>query len=83
MVCPPVRGDNPQAFTSGLSPVQADKLWYNYICEIFRLKIGVLWQVTFTLSNDCISGPRSEAFGSCSRIPSLWFNDKEMDIHMI
>ena len=30
MVCPPVRGDNPRALASGLSPVQADKPWYNY-----------------------------------------------------
>ena len=30
MVCPPVRGDNPRALASGLSPGQADKLWYNY-----------------------------------------------------
>ena len=29
MVCPPVQ-DNPQALASGLSAVQADKLWYNY-----------------------------------------------------
>ena len=26
IVCPPVRGDNPRALASGLSPVQADKL---------------------------------------------------------
>ena len=31
MVCPPVRGDNPRASASGLSPAQADKLWYNYL----------------------------------------------------
>ena len=30
MVCLPVRGDNPRALASGLSPAQADKLWYNY-----------------------------------------------------
>ena len=30
MVCPPVRGDNPQALASGLSPVQAIILWNNY-----------------------------------------------------
>ena len=29
-VCPPVRGDNPLDLASGLSPVQADKPWYNY-----------------------------------------------------
>ena len=29
-VCPPVRGDNPRALASGLSPVHADKPWYNY-----------------------------------------------------
>ena len=30
IVCPPVRGDNPRALASGFSPVQADKLCYNY-----------------------------------------------------
>ena len=30
MICPPVNGGNPQAVASGLSPVQADKPWYNY-----------------------------------------------------
>ena len=30
MVCPPERGDNPRALAGGLSPVQADKTWYNY-----------------------------------------------------
>ena len=29
-VCLSVRGDNPWAVWSGLSPVHADKLWYNY-----------------------------------------------------
>ena len=29
-VCPPVRGDNPRALASGLSPVQADKPWYYF-----------------------------------------------------
>ena len=27
--CPPVRGDNPRILASGLSPVQADNLWYS------------------------------------------------------
>ena len=31
MVCPPVQGDNPRALASGLSPVQMDKQWYNYL----------------------------------------------------
>ena len=30
MVCPPLRGDNSRALASGLSPLQADKPWYNY-----------------------------------------------------
>ena len=30
MVCQPVRGDNPRALASGLSPIKADKPWYNY-----------------------------------------------------
>ena len=30
-VRPPVRGDNPRALESGLSPVQADKPWYNFL----------------------------------------------------
>ena len=25
-----IRGDNPRALASGLSPAQADKPWYNY-----------------------------------------------------
>ena len=29
MVCSPVRGDNPRALASGLSRMQADKLWCN------------------------------------------------------
>ena len=29
-VCPTVRGDNPRALASGLSPVQVDKPWNNY-----------------------------------------------------
>ena len=53
MVCPPVRGNNPRALASGLSPVQADKLWYCITilyhlykcrlahCEIFRAIVGV------------------------------------------
>ena len=32
MVCPPVRGNNPRALASGLSPVQADKPWYILLC---------------------------------------------------
>ena len=30
MACPPVRGDNPRALASGLSPAQVGKPWYNY-----------------------------------------------------
>ena len=30
MVYLPVWGHNPQALASGLSPIQADKPWYNY-----------------------------------------------------
>ena len=30
MVCPHIRGDNPQVLACGLSPVQADKPWYKY-----------------------------------------------------
>ena len=30
-VCLSVRGDKPQALTSGLSPIQADKPWNNYL----------------------------------------------------
>ena len=47
MVCPPVRGDNPRALASGLSPVQMDELWYTtYISvdlvhyDIFDAKVG-------------------------------------------
>ena len=34
-VCPPVRGDSPQALVRELSPVQVDKLWYTVNSEIF------------------------------------------------
>ena len=37
MVCPPVRGDNPRALASGLSPVQVDKPWYNYFIPPFLM----------------------------------------------
>ena len=46
MVCPPVRGDNPQALASGLSYVQMGKHGTTYISvdlthhEIARAKIG-------------------------------------------
>ena len=29
MGCPPVRGDNPQALASGLSPRTGGQTWYN------------------------------------------------------
>ena len=38
-VCPPVRGDNPRAEASGLSPVQVDKPWYT--CNYFILPSSV------------------------------------------
>ena len=31
IVCPPVRGDTPQAVASGLSPVKADNTWNRYV----------------------------------------------------
>ena len=34
MVCPPVRGDNPLALASGLSPIQADKPTCNYYISL-------------------------------------------------
>ena len=45
MVCPPVRGDNPWALASGLSPVHVDKhgitFYTNYINEeLFHSKVG-------------------------------------------
>ena len=47
---PPVRGDSSRALAGGISPVQADKLWYNFFYttfisvdpaqyEIFRAKV--------------------------------------------
>ena len=61
MVCPPVWGNNPRALARGLSPVQADKLWYNWFLppyisvdlatwEVFRAETGVIWQVGIILS---------------------------------
>ena len=56
MVCPPVRGDNPRALSSGLSPVQPVGqtivyLFYTTLAsvdlaqnEIFRAKICDFWQ---------------------------------------
>ena len=57
MVCLPVEGDNPQALVSGLTPVQADKLWYNFFIppssvisvdlaqdEICCATVGNFWQ---------------------------------------
>ena len=31
MFCPYERGENPEALSSGLSPTEADKPWYNFI----------------------------------------------------
>ena len=55
MVCTPVRGDNPRALASGLSPTQADKPRYiNYFkplisadlaqYAIFHDKVCDFWQ---------------------------------------
>ena len=38
MVCPPVRGDNPRALASALSPVHADKPWYNYFIRSLSMQ---------------------------------------------
>ena len=51
MACPPVRGDNPRALASGLSPSTSGQTWYNYFNttyisvdlayhEIFRATVG-------------------------------------------
>ena len=40
MLCPPVRGDNPQALASRLSSVQADKPWYNYFTTLMSLDLA-------------------------------------------
>ena len=57
-----VRGDNPRVLASGLSPVQADKLYNPYQCRPCRLqnilcltKVGVFWQGWYKLclSNSC------------------------------
>ena len=41
MVCPPVRGDNPRALASGLSPVQVDNISVDLVYyKIFRAKVG-------------------------------------------
>ena len=56
MVCPPVRGDNPRALASGLSPVQADEPWYNYFIPLssmwtlLRMKYFVL---KFAITGKC------------------------------
>ena len=35
MICPSVRGDNPRALASGLSPVQADKPCCSYFIPLY------------------------------------------------
>ena len=40
MVCLPVRGDNPRALASGLSPVQMNNHWYNYFYTIY-ISVGL------------------------------------------
>ena len=39
-VCPPVREDTPRALARGLSPVQADKLWYYYHSIIISVDLA-------------------------------------------
>ena len=34
MGCPPVRGDNPRALASGLSPRTGGQTWYNYFIPL-------------------------------------------------
>ena len=46
MLCLSVRGDNPRALESGLSPAHVGKQWHNYFSvdltnyEIFHVKVG-------------------------------------------
>ena len=54
MVCPPVRGYNPRAFASGLSPVQEDKPLYNYF--IPPLSVQTLFGIKYFEIKFAISG---------------------------
>ena len=53
-VCPPVRGDNPRALASGLSPVPADKLWYRYFMS--PSSVQTLLSMKYFLLKFAISG---------------------------
>ena len=52
MVCPTVQGDNPRAFASELSNVQADKPWYNYFTTIISIDLA---QFKMFNTKDCDS----------------------------
>ena len=45
MGCPPVRGDNPRALASGLSPRTGGQTWYNYF--IPRTSVHTLRTTTY------------------------------------
>ena len=69
MVSGPVQVDNPRASASGLSPLQAGKLRYNYLisadlahCEMLPAKFGIfrqglckylLYYILFTFGGMC------------------------------
>ena len=56
MVDPPVRGDNPRAFASGLSPAQVDKPWYNYFISlswVYTFHITKHFVLKFAFSGQC------------------------------
>ena len=55
-VYPPVRGDNPRALASGVSPVQADKPWYNLISmKYFMLKFAISEKVVIRCSKSIMA----------------------------
>ena len=53
MVCPPVRGDNPGASASGLSPVQGVNPWYNCMYFLTTLIIVRLAQYELFCAKFC------------------------------
>ena len=56
MFCPPVRGDNPRALASGLSPVQANKPWYYYLPFYITLAVKTLLSMKYFVLKFLISG---------------------------
>ena len=62
MLCPPERRDNPQVLASGLSPLQVNKLWYNYFIQ--TLSVYTLNSVKYFVLKFAIFGKGGIFFSS-------------------